>query len=208
VLCLVAGLAAFTHHLPQAHLRDVGEILRFKRFDRDGWQVMVCDDLDALPAVRTAPTESIARHRGGANASVQQIVLGGANHVELKSGIGKPDRPPVYSEAYVPVVREGRVIGVVEVDVDQTCAAAGIENEYRQVALTVAATMLLLALPAGWHWMHRLRAPRRAEERVRYLAQHDILSGALNRASFHDGRARASRLAGAGRWRRLRRAVP
>ena len=240
VLCLVAGLVAFTRHLQQAHLRDdaeltalryadvvaasvpalealfagdppegetlaqlrrlrdVGEIFRFKLFDRDGWQVLVSDDLDAPPAVRSAPTESIARHQGDANASVQQIVLGGANYVELKSGIGKPDRPPVYSEAYVPVVREGRVIGVVEVYVDQTRAAAGIENEYRQVALTAAATMLLLALLAGWHWMHRLRAQRRAEERVRYLAQHDILSGALNRASFHDALERAAWQAQAG----------
>ena len=51
---------------------------------------------------------------------MQQIVLGGQNFIELKSGAGKPDRPAWYSEAYVPVTRDGRVIGVIEVYVDQT----------------------------------------------------------------------------------------
>ena len=69
---------------------------------------------------------SIAEHQRPAHDNVQQIVLGGQNFIELKSGAGKPDRPPWYSEAYVPVLRDGRVIGVVEVYVDQTRADAGI----------------------------------------------------------------------------------
>jgi diguanylate cyclase (GGDEF)-like protein len=195
VAATVPGLdELFTGKAPDAdtlerlrRLRDVGEIFRFKLFDREGRQVLVSDDLDRAGAA--APGPSIADHQR--NANVQAIVLGGSNFVELKSGAGKPDRPPWYSEAYVPVQRAGRVIGVVEVYVDQTRAEAGIHAEYGRVASTVAVLMLALAAFAGWHGVRHLRERRRAEERMHYLAQHDVLSGALNRASFAEALERA-----------------
>ena len=174
-------------------LRQVGEIFRFKLFDRQGRQVLVSDDLDSTAAGAATLGPSIAEHRGAGNANVQQIVLGGQNFIELKSGAGKPDRPPWYSEAYVPVTRDGRVIGVIEVYVDQTQAEAGILAEYGRVALTVAALMLALAAVAGWRGVRHLREQQHVEERVHYLAQHDILSGALNRASFGEALERAVR---------------
>ena len=173
-------------------LRRVGEIFRFKLFDRDGRQVLVSDDLDrAAPVAAAGP--SIAEHQGARNQNVQDIVLGGRNFIELKSGAGKADRPPWYSEAYVPVLRDGRVIGVIEVYVDQTRAEAGIHADYRRVALTVAVLMLLLAAVAGWRGIRHLREQRHVEARVHYLAQHDILSGALNRASFGEALEQAVR---------------
>jgi diguanylate cyclase (GGDEF)-like protein len=172
-------------------LRQVGEIFRFKLFDRQGRQVLVSDDLDSSAAGAATVGPSIAEHRGAGNANVQQIVLGGQNFIELKSGAGKPDRPAWYSEAYVPAIRDGRVIGVIEVYVDQTQAEAGILAEYGRVALTVAALMLALAGVAGWRGVRHLREQKHVEERVHYLAQHDILSGALNRASFGEALERA-----------------
>ena len=190
---LFAGRAPDGGTLEQLRrLREVGEIFRFKLFDREGRQALLSDDLDqAVPPATPAPGPSIAEHQGTRNENVQQIVLGGNSFVELKSGSGKPNRPPWYSEAYVPVLRGGKVIGVIEVYVDQTRAEAGIHAEYGHVALTVAALMLGLAAFAGWHGIQHLRERRRAEERAHYLAQHDILSGALNRASFADALERA-----------------
>jgi diguanylate cyclase (GGDEF)-like protein len=173
-------------------LRRVGEIFRFKLFDREGRQVLVSDDLDKADPGASVRGPSIAEHQGQRNDNVQQIVLGGRNFIELKNGAGKADRPPWYSEAYVPVVRDGRVMGVIEVYVDQTRAEAGIHQEYGRVALTVALLMLLLALVAGWRGVRHLREQRHVEERVHYLAQHDILSGALNRASFGEALERAA----------------
>ena len=45
---------------------------------------------------------------------------------------------------------------------------------------------------AGWRGVRHLREQRHVEERVHYLAQHDILSGALNRASFGEALERAA----------------
>ena len=194
----VPGLpAVFEGRLPAEtleqlrRLRQVGEIFRFKLFDRQGRQVLVSDDLERGQALPAAGGPSIAEHQGARNQNVQDIVLGGRNFIELKSGAGKPDRPPWYSEAYVPVLRDGQVIGVVEVYVDQTRAEAAIQAEYGRVALSVAALMLLLAAVAAWRGIKHLRAQRHVEERVHYLAQHDILSGALNRASFGEALERA-----------------
>jgi diguanylate cyclase (GGDEF)-like protein len=113
-------------------------------------------------------------------------VLAGRNHVELKSGAGKANRPPWYSEAYVPARAGGELLGVIEVYVDQTARRARINASFAAVGAVVLAVLLGLGATGAWHWLQRLRAQHKAEERVRYLARHDVLSGALNRASFHD----------------------
>jgi diguanylate cyclase (GGDEF)-like protein len=44
---------------------------------------------------------------------------------------------------------------------------------------------------ASYQFWQRLRKQRQAEERVRYMARHDVLSGALNRSSFNEVLKRA-----------------
>jgi diguanylate cyclase (GGDEF)-like protein len=172
-------------------LRRMGDVFRFKLFSRDGHQRIVSDDLD-LPDPLAARQGAMLGSHHGANAHVAQIVLGGANFVETQSGAGKAGRPPLYTEAYVPIGEPGKVRGVIEVYVDQTARAERIGAAFLQVTLGVGALLLVagaVALVQAWL---RLAERRRADERVRYLAAHDVLSGALNRASFQDALDRAA----------------
>jgi diguanylate cyclase (GGDEF)-like protein len=174
-------------------LRKVGDVFRFKLFDRDGRQLLVSDDLASPGAVaaRLGSGSAVERH-DFQNGTVRAIVLGGKNHVALKDGTGQADRPAVYSEAYVPVLRDGAVTGVIEVYVDQTARERSLHDAVALVSATVAAVLGALGVLGAVHWMHRIRAQRQAEERALYLAQHDILSGALNRASFHQALRQAA----------------
>ncbi|HEY6510771.1 MAG TPA: bifunctional diguanylate cyclase/phosphodiesterase [Burkholderiaceae bacterium] len=179
-------------------LRRVGTVFRFKLFAQDGRQVLVSDDLDK-PAAGLAPNGALLGDEHGKRSDVvSRLVLSGQNFIELKDGTGKKDRPPAYSEAYVPLLRDGQVMGVVEVYVDQTELKRNANASFTTVALTVALVLAALGGISTAHWMRRLRAQRRAEERVRYLAQHDVLSGALNRASLNDELERAAWCAEAG----------
>lgn len=64
----------------------------------------------------------------------------------------RPDRRVVYSEAYVPVVRDGQVLGVVEIYVDQAERAASADRSFARIAGTVAALLTLLMLVAGYQF--------------------------------------------------------
>ncbi|HSW07839.1 putative bifunctional diguanylate cyclase/phosphodiesterase [Aquabacterium sp.] len=159
--------------------RRVQEVFRFKLFDRTGQPVLVSDDLDRPTAA--APQRNSIGH---GNTTVRDLVLHGHPVIELRQGTDA-SRPAVYSEAYVPILRQGRVIGVVEVYVDQTERARRIRSAFGLVAGAVFTLLGLLGAGlAGW-WLQRLRLARQDEARERYLAHHDVLSGLLNRTSFN-----------------------
>ena len=168
-------------------LRKVNVVFRFKLFDPAGNLMLVSDDLDSVePPPKKAAAEGIGLHHGGgAKNHIRIKVLSGVNHIELHRE-QRPGRPAVYSEAYVPVLRDGHVQGVVEVYVDQVADDQAISSAFFRVSGAVAALLLLMVLVFGYQFWQRLRGQRQAEERVRYMAHHDTLSGALNRSSFND----------------------
>lgn len=172
-------------------LRHLGDVFRFKLFDRNGRLVLVSDDIDTADVPSSANAAKLGGHHAD-NQTVKAIVLGGANYVEVKRGRGTPERPDVYVEAYVPMKQLGRVIGVVEVYVDQTAVAARIRNAFTWVAGVIGALLLLLGSALALQVWNRLTERRAAAERMRYLAEHDMLSGALNRTSFLDALQRAA----------------
>ena len=180
------------------NLRRAGQVFRFKLFSPDGRQILVSDDLDK-PAAGLAPNGALLGDEHGARSQhVSQVVLSGGSYIELKDGTGKKDRPPIFSEAYVPLVRNGQVMGVVEVYLDQTQLKEQAMVAFATVAIAVTLVFGVLAGISTVHWMRRMRAQRQAEERMRYLAQHDVLSGALNRTSLNEELQRAAWCAEAG----------
>jgi len=153
----------------------LGDVFRFKLFDPQGALLLVSDDLGAA----TLPPPSAP------DGYVRGLVLQGRVQVDLKKGT-PPKRPTLFSEAYVPVLRDGRLLGVVEVYVDQSARQRRIEVAFVAVAAAVAAVLGLMVAASAVLWWRRLRAQQEAQRRAEYLAQYDVLSGTLNRASFHE----------------------
>ena len=96
---------------------------------RTAGRSLVSDDLDK-PAAGLAPNGAMLGDEHGArSAKVSAIVLSGGSFIELKDGTGKKDRPPVFTEAYVPLVRDGQVMGVVEVYLDHTALQQQVDGD-------------------------------------------------------------------------------
>ncbi|GAA0764913.1 bifunctional diguanylate cyclase/phosphodiesterase [Ideonella azotifigens] len=173
-------------------LHHMGDVFRFQLFDRDGRALLSSEDLAAQEPRVGQGGQALGQEHP--NTHVSAIVLGGRNFIELHGaddeddddapGAGETAHPPVYSEAYVPVMAGDRVLGVVEVYVDQTGHAARIRAAFAKVSAIVVALLLAIGGAMGAQAWQRLAERRRTQQRMRYLAEHDPLSGALNRASF------------------------
>ena len=178
------GLTAATRE-QLLQLRKVDDVFRFKLFDSAGRLQLVSDDLiGPAPLPAYAAADGIGDGAGASRARIRDAVLAGGSHIELRRDAAA-GQPGVFSEAYVPVLREGRVLGVVEVYVDQTQRVANARGFLWRVGglvATLVTVVLAVVLYQVWRRLHR---QRQAITRVQYMADHDFVSGALNRASFN-----------------------
>jgi diguanylate cyclase (GGDEF)-like protein len=164
-------------------LRAADEVFRFRLFSPEGRLLLESDSLGKRP---------VGEWTRVLNQKARDTARLGAPHIELRRGDGQV-LPQVFSEAYMPVRHSGQVLGVVEVYVDQTARAGRIETASLRVATAVVLVLLALFGVGGWQWLRHARNKRLAEDRVRYLAHHDVLTSALNRASFEEALQQAGR---------------
>ncbi len=112
-------------------------------------------------------------------------ILAGEVYVESFERI-EDGKPRFISEGYAPVTKDGKFVGVIEVYLDQTKKKAGFEWAVRSSSLAVLAVVLAgLTIPI-WLYRRRLREKEVIEDRMRYLARYDDLTGIMNRASLQD----------------------
>ena len=174
------------------HLRRVNDVFDFRLFDPSGRLLLMSDDLEKpdIPSYDSFKNGIGDRAADGSKAGIRKQVLGGTRYVALQRQPWSGG-PTVYGEVYLPVLFEGKVLGVVEVHVDQTQRAANAEEGLTRIAAVVAILLSLIGSVATWQYVVRLRKQRKAEEKIRYLAHHDVLSGTMNRASFNEALGQA-----------------
>ncbi len=99
--------------------------------------------------------------------------------------------PTNFAAITLPLAWDGDPRGTLVVYLDQTDQAKVLSSYFGLIA---AITLVLLgagmAVPAVFAWM-REREQRQAEEQVRYLEEHDALTGLANRKAFGDSLADA-----------------
>lgn len=159
-------------------LRGMAGLFHYRLFDPTGKLVLVSESIGTPPPTDAAPM------------AVPAEALAGGPHVVLKYGDGQA-LPAVYGEALVPLTHGGELVGVLELRIDQTERAAVNARSFGLAAIASGLALCsMLALGLGL-WRHRAARQQSADERVRYLAGHDVLTGAHNRGSFHEALAQA-----------------
>ncbi len=171
-------------------LRRLGEVFRFKIFDRQGRLLLVSDQLD-----QADPLAASRASLHGGPYDAPNGTLGAKSVVKLHSGSAEASQPATYVEAYIPLLQDARVIGVIEIDLDQSARRAGMVRALAQVGLILAGLLALLGGAFALYSARQSAERQRSAERLRYLSEHDSLCGALNRGSFHDALQRAADIA-------------
>jgi diguanylate cyclase (GGDEF)-like protein len=173
-------------------VKKVGRVFLYKIYDADGRIRFVSDD---LPAGAT-DEEGLSEH----NAAAAEAIAAGEPMIEAGEGT-PPSRPPFFSEAYVPLIVDGKVRAVVETYIDQTEKRGQFRSTFIW-ATTALGGMITLAfgVPAA-AWYFRGRDKKRADAHIQYLANYDALTGLANRVQLTQRLTRA--LAGPESGRRL-----
>jgi diguanylate cyclase (GGDEF)-like protein len=133
----------------------------------------------------------ISNIRGSVHSDVaERAASSGHPIISVKEGI-PPFRPKFYSEAYLPVVVDGRRQAIVAAFVDLT-----EQHDHFRKAFLFAALALCLLISAvvgipTIAWYRRTREKKQADRRIRFLAHHDALTGLANRSQLIEGLERA-----------------
>jgi diguanylate cyclase (GGDEF)-like protein len=164
--------------------RAAAEVEHYEIYNAEGEQVLEYEEAGETPEEEEEAErehENLKEHQ----PQVFKQILAGEPHVESfeKDRDGKTI---FQSEGYAPIKREDKLIGVLEVYLDQTAKKASFENAVKNSSLEVLGILLAgLAVPILLY-RRRLLEKEVVEDCVKYLAQYDDLTGLMNRASLQD----------------------
>ena len=167
---------AAQNHL--SSLRSIAGLTHYRLFDPSGTLMLESESLGTPIRAGAQPL------------AVPAETLAVRPQVFIKHGDGK-DQPHLFSQALVAVMQGPLLIGVMELQVDETDRAAFTVRSFGIAAACSSLALAGVLSLAVWLWRRRVAQQEAAEERMLFLARHDTLTGTINRSAFHEVLAQA-----------------
>ncbi|RTL63294.1 MAG: EAL domain-containing protein, partial [Hyphomicrobiales bacterium] len=142
-------------------------IFLVKAFDKDGNLIFASNAL-------SENSETLKSH----NPAAARTALSGRSHAAFVKASKRVDRPAQFSEAYVPILRDGNVIAVIEAYVDQTTAYRAHAEYGVALSVTVALIIAFTFAPPAIFGLIRSRQKAQTEARLHVSTQR--LIGAID----------------------------
>ncbi len=160
----------------QQHLtgmRGMAGLLHFNLYDPQGRRVLDSDSPGTRATAADPQRQQQARHAAQHGASAAQLSRGqGAS------------APAMVSTSFVPLRHGTQTIGVAEIVLDQSASAVTTAQSFRRAALLAGLAMALCIAVAATLVRQRARQEQRLHTRASFLAEHDVLTGALTHSHF------------------------
>jgi len=156
-------------------MRAAHGLVRFRLYDLQGNLQLVSDSVATAPQPKDNDDASRALARQAAMGLTVPTLLRRNN---------PPPAPSATTRNFVPVRQGVAVIGVMEVMGDQSDAAAAAARAGRTAGMATALAIALGACAVAALLRQRTGRARSALDRVAFLAEHDVLTGALNHRDF------------------------
>lgn len=152
-------------------IRTEGDVFQYEFYNSDGAQILSGD------ANGNAFTPRNSERQGQENRKLHQTKLvRGAS-----SGL-----PTLYTVTNIPFLDGARFVGSVRVYSDQTGRAAIYKQGFGFLTSGLLIVIALGSAVAGSIVARKMKEHKKVENRVRYLAHHDELTGLMNRSSLND----------------------
>jgi predicted signal transduction protein with EAL and GGDEF domain len=173
IAAIVAGAAP--SEATKLHLEEssrVGDVYRFRIWNKTGQLVFVSERMASSRAPKT-----ISERYG---QRIADSIFSGMKYTEAGAGEA-PEDPSYFGVSYVPILKDGSVIGVFEVYLDQTADKALYERSFLSTECIIALAVLLAGGIPAFMVYRKMIAHRSAQAETLFLAEHDSLTGIANR---------------------------
>jgi diguanylate cyclase (GGDEF)-like protein len=150
----------------------ISDIYQYKIWNAKGALVFSSDRASSV-GVQSAPAD-------GPGQRIAESLSSGTEFTEIHVRLS-PANPAYFAESYIPIRKNGNVVGVFEIYLDQTADHAFYQQSFLRMQFIIALAVLLAGAFPGFLFYRKMVAHRTAQAEALFLADHDTLTGVANR---------------------------
>lgn len=157
-------------------LEHAGNIYEYRIYNRFGLAILDSTQLRS----GTVQEDSLEVR----NQTAIQVIKNGRSNYSFVEKSGNSARSADIAHIYLPLFTSGQTTGAIEILSNETKSWAALQQQFRTVALQVTALILIAFGIPGALYLRRTDELKFATLNLKHTADHDNLTGVLNRSAF------------------------